>query len=288
MIRAAYERPMPDQGHPRSAHRSVSRIPRFFTVLLWICAGCGTSVDPSLDSGVADPVPKEAGATSEDSGGPVFDDAAAAPDAAQPDAAPLADRDHDGIPDSEDPAPDTVNRVLFSDDFSSSDPKWLITSAAMSATRGAMRVDVTDGIVREGWLGPQPGWTDILASARVKITRHGRVDDLGAGRAAVTLHVLQVVPNRYLSCGIDSRRGMAYIAEHDGGNSAGRVLVEQMLPGALGQAHDVTFGVEGTRYICTVSGIRLQVTNSLYSSGSVGLRSHDVVFEVDQLTVFAL
>lgn len=260
--------------------------------MLLALAACGGDGAASPDAGLMAPVAKDAAAEL-DAGEPSGDDAAAtfdasAPDAAAPDAAvPLPDRDGDGLPDERDPAPDAPNRILFADDFGAPSPRWLLTSSAMRAESGAMRVDELDGVVREAWLGPQTSWTDLLVELPLSVAAVGRSSEAGAGRAGVMLRVLQIVPDRYITCGVDARRGTVFLSEHDGGNSAGRVLAQAPLPTALG-AHQLSASVRGTRFVCRVDGVEVTITSTLYVSGSVGLRTQDVVFAADAISVYAL
>jgi hypothetical protein len=143
-------------------------------------------------------------------------------DATTPDAGPPPpDSDGDGLPDALDPQPSVVNLALFRDDFSAEDPTWLFTSSAMAPRGGVLTVAATDAIVREGWLGPQPNWTNTVAYTRVRVLRRGRSTDDGAGRFSLIARVQQVAPDRYLACGVDVRTGTAFLAEHNGGNTAG-------------------------------------------------------------------
>lgn len=253
------------------------------------CAGDDPSAD---DAGLLVPVAKDA-LTADPDAGPADPDGevrdADLADAAPRDAGPPPpDRDQDGIPDAIDPAPDAPNRVLFRDDFDGPEAMWLFTSSAMAPRNGLLSLTQTDGIVREGWLGPQPNWTDTLVRASLRVPRRGRSDDDGAGRVAILIRVQQVAPDRYLACGVDARRNLAFFAEHNGGNTAGRTLADEPLPDAVGAWHDVSVSTQATRIVCRVDGISMEVSNNLYLSGSAGIRAFDAAFEAEFLAVHAL
>lgn len=295
MRRPTYDDTMPDQGQRESAHVSAPRaasIPASWGLLVLVCA-CGGADPTAPDTGLRPPVLKDAGAVGDDGsteadGGLEARDATPA-DATTPDAGPPPpDSDGDGLPDALDPQPSVVNLALFRDDFSAEDPTWLFTSSAMAARGGLLTVATTDAIVREGWLGPQPNWTNTVAYTRVRVLRRGRSTDDGAGRFSLIARVQQVAPDRYLACGVDVRTGTAFLAEHNGGNTAGRTLEERPLPSALGGWHDVRMTADATRIRCLVDDQVMEVINTLYSSGSAGVRSFDVAFEAELMAVHAL
>lgn len=301
MRRATYHEPMPEQGQRGSAPLDDRRPSRSRCALAPLCAlivaislvGCAGDDPAADDAGLLVPVAKDAHATGDPDAGTSGDDAAIADadavDATAPDAGPPPpDRDQDGIPDAVDPAPDAPNRVLFRDDFDALNPMWLFTSSAMAPRGGLLTLTQTDAIVREGWLGPQPNWTDTLVRTSMRVLRRGRSEDDGAGRVAILIRIQQVAPDRYLACGIDARRNLAFFAEHNGGNTAGRTLEDAPLPTAVGAWHDVSVSTQATRVVCRVDGIELEVSNALYLSGSAGLRAFDAAFEADFLAVHAL
>lgn len=293
MRRPTYDDTMPDQGQRAWAHLSALRAasnPARWGLLALVCA-CGGADPTAPDSGLRPPVLKDAGTSADDGGdldgGPAAD--AAPADASAVDAGPPPpDGDGDGLPDALDPQPATFNLALFRDDFSAEDPTWLFTSAAMAARGGLLTVAETDAIVREGWLGPQPNWTNTVAYTRVRVVRRGRSTDDGAGRFSLIARVQQVAPDRYLACGVDVRAGTAFLAEHNGGNTSGRTLEERPLPAALGGWHDVRMTADATRIRCLVDDQVMEVISTLYSSGSAGVRSFDVAFEAQLMAVHAL
>lgn len=294
MLRPTYDDRMPDQGQRESAHLSAPRaasIPASWALFALVCA-CGGGDPTAPDTGLRPPVLKDVGVAADagaDADATVGVDAPSAADASAPDAGPPPpDGDGDGLPDGVDPQPTTPNLALFRDDFSAGDPTWLFTSSAMAARGGVLSVTETDAIVREGWLGPQPNWTDTVAYTRVRVLRRGRSTDDGAGRFSLIARVQQVAPDRYLACGVDARAGTAFLAEHNGGNTAGRTLEERPLTGAVGSWHDVRMSADATRIRCFVDDHVMEVVNALYSSGSAGVRSFDVAFEADLMAVHAL
>ncbi len=197
-----------------------------------------------------------------------------------------SDRDGDGLEDRIDPEPDRPNPLLFFDDFSALSPRWSFTSVSMAIDVGRrlLAVDALEPFEREGWIGPQPSWSDYLVQARLRLLSVGSSDRSGAGQAAVLIRVEQLTPSRYISCGLDRRRGRSVLLEHRGAEV--RVLDEGPAPANPSDWVVVTLLARGARYACDVSSVSLSGSSDRLVGGSVGFRSEDATFEADWLRVY--
>lgn len=289
MARRTYDRPMPERGHLRRPIRVVTRFPLTVRpmvaalVLAALTASCGGESPGEADGGFLQKLAKDAEAV--DAEGASSDAGVAAPDAAPP-----PDRDQDGIPDAEDPAPDRANNRLFADEFDRESMDWLFTSNAMriESTQGLLVVPEAEPFVREGWLGARPTWSDVFIRALIRVVRVGPSNDRGAGRAGVLARVHQVAPDRYLLCGLDLKNHLAFLSFHNGGDAAGTTLQEAPLQGELGDWIPVVFSTRASLVSCTVGGVQLTGAISELVAGSTGFRVFDTAFEAAWIEVYEL
>ena len=194
-----------------------------------------------------------------------------------PDAQPITDRDRDGLPDAEDPAPDDPNALLYSDTFEESRVSWLFTSVGMEIdpVQSLLRVPRVEPLVREGWLGPRPQWFDVFIRGLIRVGQVGQSAVSGAGRLGLIGRVNQVAPDRYLLCGVDVRDNEVIISEHDGGAAGGVVLARAPIVLTRGRWLRMTFDIRGTSLRCTVEDTAINATSQAFTTGSAGFRSFD-------------
>jgi hypothetical protein len=285
---------MPERGHPRWAG-VVPRFPRLSAIVWLAIAACGQGEGEPADAGLKPKVFKDAAFVPDAGFPPDGDDAGAALpdtgphlDAALPDAEPIDDQDLDGIPNDEDPAPSRANSALFVDTFASVAREWLFTSAAMRVepTASVLRVPDPEPFVREGWLGSRPQWDDVFIRAIIRMSRLGNSSDTGSGRIGVMTRIQQVSPDRYLLCGLDLKRNMAFLSEHNGGDAAGRDLTNGPINVASGEWVKINLSAIGSRIVCKVKDVELIANSALFSVGSAGFRTFDAAFEADWFEVY--
>lgn len=265
--------------------------------MLALCAGLGlvtvgcvptqapTADDAGLKPTDAGPAPDAAPAI--DAGLPV--DAGEDPvDAGHPDAAPLPDRDGDGLPDEQDPDPTRANPVLLRDDFDTIDAQWTFSSVSMGIRPqdSLLTVSNIEPFEREGWVGPRPAWFDYLVRSLVRVDDVGMSNDAQSGHAGVIARVSQVTPSRYVTCGVDLKRGRVVLAEHEGTRRT--TLGEAPASLAAGEWHLLLFTVERDGYTCEIGGVRTSGASNTLPFGSVGFRSYDATFAADWIEVYEL
>ena len=232
----------------------------------------GTGQDSGLDAGQENPV---------DSGSEM--------DSGTPDASPfIGDRDQDGLPDGEDPEPNDFNPLLYSDEFTEIGPDWLFTSVSMKIDPAAEQLRVTrvEPFIREGWIGPRPGWGDLYVRSRIRVLGTGSLDQTGAGQVGLMGHVNQLTPDRYLVCGVNLRENKIFISEHNGGAAEGNILSEQTIPIQFGEWFTLGFDMDGADLSCSANEITVSASSSLYFAGAIGFRSFDAIFDAENIDVY--
>jgi hypothetical protein len=257
---------------------------------------------PAGESRLKDAVPAEqTGADAGeqvDLGAAADPDAGDAPDAGAPDlgggfdsgAPPPPDSDGDGIPDSEDPSPMRANPSLFHDVFDGAVQEWVFSSVSMEIDEftGVLRCDVLEPLVREGWIGPRPAWSDYFARTSLRVGRVGTSTDEGSGRAGLIIRVNQVSPDRYLLCSIDFKRNLVVLSEHNGGGPRGVELATAPTTAQLGEWLPMHMRVAAEYVYCTIGQVSVEASSSAVANGSIGFRAFDATFEADFLDVYDL
>lgn len=226
---------------------------------------------PDPDSGTGDGGPTDRGLA--DTGAP-----------------PPADRDGDGIPDGEDPQPDRVNPSLFHDLFDGAVQEWIFSSVSMSIDEftSVLRVNVLEPVVREGWIGPKPAWSDYFARTNIRVLEVGDADTLASGRAGMIARVNQVSPDRYLFCAIDFKLNRVVLTAHNGGTPPGTELASAPITAQLGEWLPMTMGVSAEAISCSIGGVSIEGTSNVVTNGSIGFRAFDATFESDFIDVYDL
>ncbi len=229
---------------------------------------------PSDDGGLPDAGERDAGFAPRDAG--VYD------------GGPVMDRDSDGIPDDEDPMPDSPNNLLFSDQFDTIDQRWIFSSVTMSIRpdRGQLVVSALEPFEREGWIGPEPTWGDYLIRTLIRVDRVGNDNTARSGHAGLIARVSQVTPSRYVTCGVDLKRRELVLAEHEG--TVATTL--ESVPGTFqpGQWLRINLRATGMNYVCTVGGVELTARSSTFFAGSIGFRTYDSTFAADWVEVYEI
>lgn len=264
-----------------------------------LCAACvPTEIAPRADSGPA--TDAGLGLDAQTSDGTLPD--AQVPDAGAPDAQPgpdagppdtgisTADRDQDGIPDVEDPQPDTANPRLLEDHFDDVSRGWIFSSVSMAInTQGSLlQVEQIEPFERVGWVGPRPTWADYFVRSLVRVDRVGTSNDTRSGHAGIITRVGQVTPARYITCGVDLKQGRVVLAEHEGTRRL--VLGEAPATPAAGQWLLLNFTALRNGFVCEIGGVRVEgaSANIQFNAGSVGFRSYDATFAADWIEVYDL
>lgn len=203
---------------------------------------------------------------------------------------PPPDGDGDGIPDTEDPSPSRANPSLFHDLFDGAVQDWIFSSVSMGIDEftSVLRVNVLEPLVREGWIGPKPTWSDYFARTSIRVTRVGSSRDVGSGRAGMMIRVNQVSPDRYLFCGIDFKTNMVVLTEHEGGGPQGTELASAATTAQLGEWLPMHMRVAGENVYCTIGQVSIQAQSNAQMNGSIGFRSFDATFDADFLDVYDL
>jgi len=275
--------------------RTASSSAAIFFAILSACSGEGAVEDGRLeprrkDTGAhADAEDPGDAAEAEDTGlVPPVPDAGFMDALVLPDAAPIADRDGDGIPDDEDPSPGVPDQLLFADTFETERTDWLFTSVSMRIDPGQslLRVQLVEPLVREGWLGPRPQWSDVYIRGLVRVNRIGSSSAAGTGRVGLIGRALQVSPRRYVLCGIDLETREVFISEHNGGDPAGRTLGSAAIPVALGEWVLLRFEIRGSALACSALGQTVRAQSEHFISGSSGFRAFDASFDADWFEVY--
>ncbi len=256
-----------------------------------LCAACVPS--ESTGPGPADSGPiRDAGTVpdAEVSDGAI-PDAQALPDAGPPDTGiARADRDLDGIPDDEDPQPNTPNPKLLSDHFDDQSGGWIFSSVSMAInTQGSLlQVAQIEPLERVGWVGPRPTWADYFVRSLIRVDRVGTSEDTRSGHAGIITRVGQVTPARYITCGIDLKKGRVVLAEHEGTRRT--VLGEAPTTSAAGDWLLLNFTAQRNGFVCEIGGVRAEgaSANVRLNAGSVGFRSYDATFASDWIEVYDL
>lgn len=236
----------------------------------------------------------------------VFQDAGAPEDSGAPDpdsgegpldlgladtgAPPSPDRDGDGIPDIEDPEPDRANPSLFHDLFDGAVQEWIFSSVSMGIDEltGKLRVNVLEPVVREGWIGPKPAWSNYFASTNIRVLEVGDAETLASGRAGMIARVNQVSPDRYLFCAIDFKLNRVVLTAHNGGAPPGTELASAAINAQLGEWLPLRMRVQADAVFCTIGGVSVEGTSNVVTNGSIGFRAFDATFESDFVDVYDL
>lgn len=262
---------------------------RLFLALLSFAACVPGPVAPERDAGPT-PIVRDAGVIAAD-GGPL--DGGGGLDAgrdagAARDGGPVADRDDDGIPDDEDPAPDSPNTLLFSDHFDETGPRWIFSSVTMGIDPAESRlaVKVVEPFEREGWIGPEPTWGDYLIRTYIRVGRVGNGTSARSGHAGLIARVGQVTPSRYVTCGIDLKRQELVFAEHEG--TIARTLASVPATFQTGEWLRVNLLATNQAYTCTVDGVELTARSPTFFAGSIGFRTYDATFAADWVEVYEI
>ncbi len=265
-------------------------------IVLGISLALGCAEDSDPDPGLLDAqIKRKDTGAHPDAEGPPGDAGPMAPvdmgimDAFFPDAVANADRDRDGLPDDEDPAPDTPNPLLFQDTFEADQGTWLFTSVGMriDSPRSLLTVPQVEPFVRLGWLGPKH-WEDIYVRGLVKVNRLGRSGQTGSGRIALIGRAQQVTPARFYLCGVDLNAGRVFISEHDGGAPPGMTLASAPTTASTEQWLQLGMTIQRQRITCTFGDDSVTTTSAKYISGSPGFWAFDASFEADWFEVYQL
>jgi len=206
------------------------------------------------------------------------------------DASPfVADRDNDGLPDSEDPDPEQLNLRIYEDSFSSIGSDWLFTSVSMQIDPNEEHLTVSqvEPFVREGWIGPRPEWADVFIKTRLRVTGTGRDNSSGAGQVGLMGHVNQLTPDRYLVCGMNLTTQTLFLSEHSGGTPRGSVLAEEKVTISQNEWFDLRFDMKGAALACSANDTKITASSTLYFAGAIGFRSFDASFDADYVEVYA-
>jgi hypothetical protein len=201
----------------------------------------------------------------------------------------LSDQDRDGLPDNEDPDPQRYNAMIFSDEFTQIGSDWSFTSVSMKIDTSAqqLRVIQVEPYVREGWIGPRPGWGDVFIKTKLRLRRTGNSPLAGAGQAGLIGRVNQLSPDRYVVCGVNLRNSTVFISEHNGGAAVGQVLAERVISTQANQWFDLTFDIDGNSMRCIADKVEVSAASNLYFSGAIGFRSFDATFDAENIFVYA-
>ena len=278
----------------RAAAAKVSTL-----LLAGILLACNATVEPFRtgdgadaktglkDKGVRDIDSWDGGGAATEAGIPDPPDTGFA-DVVLPDAVASPDRDRDGLPNEEDPDPDTPNALLFADTFETARREWLFTTVGMEidTQRSLLRVPQVEPLVREGWLGPRSQWGDLYIRGLLRVNAIGTSATSGTGRVGLLGRTNQVAPDRYLLCGLDLKTNVVFVTEHAGGAPAGKRLASAAATTGLGTWAQYTFDIHGSHLECTVGETTVTARSTLYISGSAGFRSFDVAFDADWFEVY--
>lgn len=247
------------------------------------CGGAGADADAGVkfkDRGVFEDVGDGFDAGSEDTLAPL--------DANAPDAMAVVDSDGDGIPDPDDPEPMRAQRRLFADTFEDTEQGWIFSSVNMGIAPAVSLLQVVniEPYEREGWIGPRPDWGSYLVRAMVRINGVGTSESPQSGHVGLMVHVNQVTPSRYLTCGVDLKNGRIVLVEHQGTRRTTLAMQDAtILEGSWFLVH---LTIRNGFYVCRIAGYEVSARSTAFVGGAIGFRTYDSAFAADWIEVHDL